>query len=106
MSSGATMKAWVVREDRHGSPLQAMRIETVERPVAGPGEVVIRVRAAGINYNQIWACLGKPVPLSKLNPKVSFHIGGSDAAGVVEQVGIGVKRDGRLHGAARRGRPP
>lgn len=88
----STMKAWVVREDRHGSPLDAMRIETVERPVAGPGEVVVRVHAAGINYNHIWACLGKPLPLSRLNPKVSFHIGGSDAAGVISQVGVGVKK--------------
>ena len=90
--SSAMMKAWVVREERHGPPLQAMQIETVERPVAGPGDVVIRVRAAGINYNHIWACLGKPVPLSKLNPLVQFHIGGSDASGVIEELGPGVKR--------------
>lgn len=88
----STMQAWVIREERHGSPLEAMRIETVERPVPGPGEVLVRVRAAGINYNQVWACLGKPLTLSRLNPRVAFHIGGSDAAGIVEQVGVGVKR--------------
>lgn len=85
------MLAWVVREDRHGEPIDAMRLETVPIPEPGFGEVVIRVKAAGINYNHIWACRGKPVKVSALHPDEPLHIGGSDAAGVVAAVGSGVR---------------
>ena len=85
------MKAWVVREDRHGDPLQAMQLETVAFPKPGVGEVTIKVKAAGVNYNQLWACWGKPVPVSGLHPEDPLHIGGSDASGIVVAVGEGVK---------------
>jgi len=85
------MIAWVVREERHGDPTTAMKIETVPVPEPRVGEVIIRVHAAGINYNHVWACRGKPVPVSGLHPDEPLHIGGSDAAGVVAAVGVGVK---------------
>ena len=37
----ATMRAWVIRPDRLGEPRDAMRLETVETPRPGPGEVVV-----------------------------------------------------------------
>jgi crotonyl-CoA carboxylase/reductase len=86
------MTAWVVREDRHGDPRSAMRLERVPVPRPGPGEVLVRVMAAGINYNGVWLCHGKPVPLSRLRTGYAFHVPGSDASGVVVQVGEGVKR--------------
>lgn len=92
MSLPADMPAWVVREDRHGEPTSAMRLETVPVPRPGVGEVIVRVKAAGVNYNHIWACRGKPVPISALHPDDPLHIGGSDAAGVVAAVGPGVRR--------------
>lgn len=86
-----TMQAWVVREERHGDPITAMQLETVRVPKPGVGEVIVRVKAAGVNYNHIWACRGKPVKISGLHPDEPLHIGGSDASGVVAAVGSGVK---------------
>lgn len=85
-----TMQAWVVREERHGNPNEAMQLETIATPKPGVGEVVIKVRAAGINYNHVWACLGHPVTVSQLHPEDPVHIGGSDASGIVVAVGEGV----------------
>jgi crotonyl-CoA carboxylase/reductase len=87
----ASMRAWVIRPDRLGEPRDAMRLETVETPAAGPGEVVVRVMAAGVNYNNVWACLGQPVEVFRYTGH-DFHIGGSDASGVVAAVGPGVTR--------------
>ena len=86
-----TMRAWVIRPDRLGEPRDAMRLETVETPVAGPGEVVVQVMAAGVNYNNVWACLGQPVSVFRYTGH-DFHIGGSDASGIVAAVGPGVTR--------------
>ncbi len=86
------MHAWVIREDRHGEPEQALQLETVAVPQPGDGQVLVRVMAAGINYNGVWICRGKPVPLSKLRTGADFHITGSDASGVVAAVGPGVRR--------------
>jgi crotonyl-CoA carboxylase/reductase len=85
------MAAWVVREERHGEPLLAMKLETVPVPTARAGEVIVRVRAAGINYNHVWACKGKPVPISALHPDEPSHIGGSDASGTIVAIGEGVR---------------
>jgi crotonyl-CoA carboxylase/reductase len=87
----ASMRAWVIRPDRLGEPRDAMRLETVATPAAGPGEVVVQVMAAGVNYNNVWACLGQPVEVFRYTGD-DFHIGGSDASGVVAAVGPGVTR--------------
>lgn len=85
------MRAWVIREERHGSPTEAMRIEQVPKPRADIGEVIVRVKSAGINFNHIWACKGQPVPVSRLHPEEPMHIGGSDASGIIDEIGLGVK---------------
>jgi crotonyl-CoA carboxylase/reductase len=87
----ASMRAWVIRPDRLGEPRDAMRLETVATPQAGPGEVVVQVMAAGVNYNNVWACLGQPVEVFRYTGD-DFHIGGSDASGIVAAVGPGVTR--------------
>jgi len=87
----ASMRAWVIRPDRLGEPRDAMQLETVPTPVAGPGEVVVQVMAAGVNYNNVWACLGQPVEVFRYTGD-DFHIGGSDASGIVAAVGAGVTR--------------
>jgi crotonyl-CoA carboxylase/reductase len=87
----ASMRAWVIRPDRLGEPRDAMRLESVETPAAGPGEVIVRVMAAGVNYNNVWACLGQPVEVFRYTGD-DFHIGGSDASGLVAAVGPGVTR--------------
>ncbi len=85
------MTAWVIREERHGEPHQAMKLEEVPLPELGPSDVLILVMAAGVNFNGIWVCRGEPVPLSRLKTGYNFHITGSDAAGVVWKVGKAVR---------------
>jgi crotonyl-CoA carboxylase/reductase len=90
----ATMAAWVIRKEREGEPLDAFQIEEIEVPEPGAFEVIVRVMAAGVNYNNVWAALGKPVSVFGYadHPQYGHHIGGSDASGVVWKVGAGVTR--------------
>ena len=89
-----TMAAWVIREEREGEPVDAFQIEEIEVPDPGAFEVIVRVMAAGVNYNNVWAALGKPVSVMRYgdHPEYGHHIGGSDASGVVWKVGAGVTR--------------
>ncbi len=91
MTTPDTMEAWVIRPDRLGDPRDAMRLERIEVPEPGPGEVLVRVMAAGVNYNGVWASLGLPVSIFRYTG-YDFHIAGSDASGVVERIGPGVTR--------------
>jgi len=86
------MAAWVIREERFGEPIDAFRLEQIAVPEPGAFEVVVRVMAAGVNYNNVWAALGEPVSVFRYHPDEDHHIGGSDAAGVVWKVGAGVER--------------
>jgi crotonyl-CoA carboxylase/reductase len=88
----ATMLAWVLRRDREGEPIDALRIEEVEVPEPGLYEVVVRVMAAAVNYNNVWAAMGHPVSVFRYHPDDDRHIGGSDASGIVWKVGPGVSR--------------
>ena len=85
------MQAMVVRPERYGEPRQAFALEEVETPMPGRHEVLVYVMAAGINYNNVWAALGTPVDVvaarMKAGEKEPFHVGGSDASGVVWAVG-------------------
>jgi crotonyl-CoA carboxylase/reductase len=89
-----TMAAWVIREEREGEPVDAFQIEEIEVPEPGAFEVIVRVMAAGVNYNNVWAALGKPVSVMRYgdHPEFGHHIGGSDASGIVWKVGPGVTR--------------
>jgi crotonyl-CoA carboxylase/reductase len=90
----ATMAAWVIREERFGEPKDAFQVEEVEVPEPGAFEVIVRVMAAGVNYNNVWAALGQPVSVMRYgdHPQYGHHIGGSDASGIVWKVGVGVTR--------------
>ena len=88
----ATMAAWVIRQEREGEPVDAFQVEEIEVPEPGAFEVVVRVMAAGVNFNNVWAALGKPVSVFRYHPECDHHIGGSDASGVVWKVGPGVTR--------------
>src|SRR5881398_3287953 len=87
-----TMAAWVIRQDREGEPRDAFQIEEIEVPEPGALEVVVRVMAAGVNYNNVWAAMGKPVSVFRYHPQDDHHIGGSDASGIVWKTGPGVTR--------------
>ncbi|WP_225845797.1 NADPH:quinone oxidoreductase family protein [Streptomyces sp. HPF1205] len=51
------MKAWRVHEN--GEPGAVMRLETVPDPSPGPGEVLLRVLAAGVNFPDALLCRGQ-----------------------------------------------
>ena len=53
-------------------------------------EVLVMVMAVGINYNNVWASQG--IPISVIGKDTGYHIGGSDASGIVWAVGGNVKR--------------
>ncbi len=90
----STMAAWVIRQEREGEPKDAMQLEEVEVPEPGAFEVVVRVMAAGVNFNNVWASLGKPISIFRYgnHPEFGHHIGGSDASGIIWKVGPGVTR--------------
>ncbi|MGY1633686.1 NADPH:quinone oxidoreductase family protein [Geodermatophilus sp. SYSU D01186] len=51
------MRAWRVRE--LGSPSSVLRLEDVEQPTPGDGQVLVRVRAAALNFPDILMVQGK-----------------------------------------------
>jgi NADPH:quinone reductase-like Zn-dependent oxidoreductase len=73
------VKAVRIHED--GGP-EVLRYEDVEDPVAGPGQVLIRLHAASLNHLDIWMRRGLP---SVPKPRIL----GADGAGVVEGLGAG-----------------
>lgn len=89
-----TMLAQVIRAERFGEPRDAFKQEVVAVPALGPRDVLVYVMAAGVNYNNVWAAMGIPVDVIKARQKKgepeAFHIGGSDASGVVWAVGDAV----------------
>jgi crotonyl-CoA carboxylase/reductase len=89
-----TMAAWVIRAEREGEPTDAFQLEEIEVPEPGAFEVIVRVMAAGVNFNNVWAALGKPVSVFGYgdHPQWGHHIGGSDASGIVWKVGEGVTK--------------
>jgi crotonyl-CoA carboxylase/reductase len=64
----ATMAAWVIREERFGEPVDAFQVEQIEVPEPGAFEVIVRVMAAGVNFNNVWAALGEPVSVFRYHP--------------------------------------
>jgi len=90
------MYAQVIRAHRYGHPRQAFKIEQMPVPDIRPDEVLVYVMAAGINFNNVWAALGSPLDVIAARQKAKydhsdFHIGGSDASGIVYAVGSDVK---------------
>ncbi|MFI1411850.1 NADPH:quinone oxidoreductase family protein [Streptomyces sp. NPDC020707] len=51
------MQAWQVHEN--GEPGEVMRLAEVERPVPGDGQVLLKVRAANINFPDALMCRGQ-----------------------------------------------
>ena len=86
-----TMHAQVVRKERFGDPRTAFQREVIDVPDPGPNDVLIAVMAAGINFNNVWAARGVPIDVIAVRQKqgepYDFHVGGSDASGIVYAVG-------------------
>jgi crotonyl-CoA carboxylase/reductase len=80
------MKAVVFEE--HGGT-DVLQYTDIPDPEPGPYEVLIEVKAAGANFNDIWARRGMP------GMKVIFpHVSGSDVSGVVAAIGSEVSGTG------------
>lgn len=77
----ARMKAAVF--DECGGP-EVVHMAQVERPLPGPGEALVQVKAAAMNHLDLWVRGGLPVQAPMP------HIGGGDVAGVVAELGPGV----------------
>ena len=74
------MKAVRIHED--GGP-EVLRLDELPDPEPGPGEVLVALRAAGLNHLDVWVRKGLP---SVPKPRIL----GADGAGVVEALGAGV----------------
>lgn len=77
------MRAW--RAHELGKPEDVLRLEEVDAPTPGPGQVLVRVHACGLNFPDVLLLAGQyqekpPLPLTP----------GLETGGVVEAVGDGV----------------
>jgi len=77
------MRAIVVHE--FGGP-EVLRLEDVPQPTPGPSEILVRLRAVGVNPVDVYIRTGT-YPFKPALP----YIPGSDAAGEIESIGAEVK---------------
>ncbi len=77
------MRAWQVHE--LGDPWEVLKLEEVEEPEPGPGEVVVEVEAAALNFFDALLCRGE----YQERPELPFTPGG-EATGTITAVGEGV----------------
>lgn len=77
----------VIEIEGGSGPAEALRVAERPDPVAGAGQVVIRVRAAGVNRPDLLQRLGAYPP-----PPGASDILGLEVAGEIAQVGAGVTR--------------
>lgn len=79
------MRALLCKE--HGLPDKLELADDLDSPVAGPGQVVIDIKAAGLNFPDVLIIQGK----YQFQPEMPFSPGG-ECAGVISAVGEGVDR--------------
>jgi crotonyl-CoA reductase len=91
----------VASEDK--DPRKSLHVDEVATPELAPDEVFVAVMASAINFNTVWTSIFEPLPtfgfLDRLGRESVWgarhardeHIVGSDASGVVVQVGSAVR---------------
>lgn len=79
------MRAW--RVHRFGAPSEALELDDIDEPAAGPGEVVVRTTATVLNFNEIDGCRGRYITV---NPDIPYTLG-MEATGVVDSAGPGAE---------------
>ncbi|WP_217235978.1 zinc-binding dehydrogenase [Streptomyces sp. AC555_RSS877] len=75
----------IVRHHEFGVP-SVLHVEEADKPVPGPGQVLIRTEAVGVNFAECQRRQGIPVG----GPATLPGSPGGDVAGIVEQLGEGV----------------
>jgi crotonyl-CoA reductase len=90
-------------ESEAKDPSKALHVEDVATPALAPDEVYLAVMASSINFNTVWTSIFEPLPtfgfLDRLGKEsewaarhaLPYHVVGSDASGVVLQVGSAVR---------------
>jgi NADPH2:quinone reductase len=73
--------------ERFGSASEVLVAGDMDAPVAGPGEVLVRLHASGVNPSDVKLRAGARPGAVMAYPRVIPH---SDGAGVIEAVGAGV----------------
>ncbi len=91
------------RDSVNKNPRESVRIGDVATPELAPDEVYLAVMASSINFNTVWSSIFEPLPtfvfLDRLGREsrwgarhaLDYHVLGSDASGVVLQVGSAVR---------------
>jgi NADPH2:quinone reductase len=74
-----------VRVVQHAAPLEALELQDIPTPEPGPGEVLVEVSAASLNFGDIARCRGT---VASVMGQVPFTIG-MDVCGVAESAGAG-----------------
>ena len=77
------VRAWLITSV--GSPADVMELVEIPRPVAGPGEVVLKVQAAGVGMPDAFMCRASYA----FSPSLPF-VPGQEVCGIVVDVGAGV----------------
>jgi len=78
--------------ERFGAAADVLTLGDLPDPMAGPGEVLVRLRASGVNPSDVKLRAGARAGAVMGFPRIVPH---SDGAGVIEAVGAGVDR-GRI----------
>src|SRR4029077_9498187 len=71
--------------ERTGSAREVLRLGEMPDPTPGPGEVLVRIHASGVNPSDVKSRAGARAPIAF--PRVIPH---SDGAGIIAAVGDGV----------------
>ena len=79
------MKAWRVHE--YGAPREVLKLDEVDVPTPGEGELKIRVTSVTLNFNDLDGIHGR----YKTVPRPVPYIPGMEVLGVVEECGTGAE---------------
>ena len=85
MQQSCGMRAWRVHE--FGEPEDVLRLDEVPAPLAGPDELLVRVAAATLNFNDVDGVRGR---YRTVRPPLPYTPG-MEVLGLVEGAGIGTE---------------